>query len=251
MQKLIRLTSLGIFWISMVQADHCYYKYQNTELIEEVYYVHKYVMKHLCLQLGRILILIKRIGMMGFGYYDSCNSDKPLARIMSALWALKHTAPMPGKKGTLGFYYNYAANFIDELDGRCYAPDGDKSTTATSLVSPVWVGDEYTELYWSFFYDIVDVNNNVLTRGNILAHEARHTSDLPALTMHFTTGCPSDACDVSWGQKGAYMYDTVYLLQFYQEAVNSTSAMRLKAGKFAQWSIDNRFIEHPGFEVIF
>ena len=172
-----------------------------------------------------------------------------MARTLNALWILKYTAPVLGPASPgLGRFYNFSATSIDELDGRCADDEDPIRVAARTLVG---AQDNKTILYWGFFYPEF---SGLMSRASDIVHEARH-ADLGHWNRvdHVTENCPvvGDSCDQSWNDKGAYMYDTMYLLLFYGDAIETTSAMRFEAGMLAQSKIDNKFVEHPGFNVIF
>ena len=255
MKKLITLL-VALLNVSIAHAEHCYYQPYYTDPVQEDFYTYKMCTQYSYFPNGKQSFVDEAWSLFdfdkgdwdeGFGFYDVCNSDTPLARTLNAIWILKYTAPVLGPGSPrLGRFYNYSATSIDELDGQCYAP-GSSAAAQTHIGSPG--SDHFTALFWNFFYDKF---GGMVFRPMAIVHEARHAdlgyfNDVP----HVTENCPSSVCDQSWSGKGAYMYHTLYSLLFYEDAVETTSATRLEAGMLAQWDIDNRFVEHPGFNVIF
>jgi hypothetical protein len=135
----------------------------------------------------------------GFGWADACNVNLPLARTFNAIWVLGlfgHSMPA-GSSNWLPWFYDFASSEIDELDGRCGSP-----AIATTVHGPII--DNFTELYWPFFYD----SSNVPNRAGTLVHEARHADGF----SHDGESCPrEESCDEAWNSWGANTYQVLYL----------------------------------------
>jgi hypothetical protein len=181
----------------------------------------------------------------GFGYYDACNINKPLARTFDAFWLLNYSANdywnEQWSNNILHWGRRYVRNQLDDLRSKC----GDGSAFATA-----WHGffvDDRVELYMGFWYTL-----NVAGRAGTLVHESRHiggkshNANFPSGSAY---GAGSSGADSSWGYKGAWMYDTLYLWWFYADGRRSTNALRQSAKQRANFMIDNAFATHPGFNI--
>jgi hypothetical protein len=188
----------------------------------------------------------------GFGYEDPCNNARPLARTFNALqlMAYSHTnTPTCNTSGAnvLDWAYCWAGNAIDELDGEC--GDGVNGTRAYTMAVPGW--DQYTDLYWGFFY-----GETVVQRAGTLFHEARHTN---GCAHNGQGGCPAggDSCDRAWADgcwgwwssNGANAYTVIYHQWFATTAVWTTSAVRKSAVDEANAFLRSRFNVDPCFRL--
>lgn len=181
----------------------------------------------------------------GFGYYDVCNNNKPLARTLSAIWLLNYSADdywnEQWSNNILHWGRRYVRNQVDDLRSKC----GDGSAIATSF-SGIFV-DDRIEVYMGFFY-----NRDVPSRAGTLIHEARHqggkshNARFPSWSAY---GSGKKGADSSWGYQGAWMYHALYLWWFYADGRRTTTAMRARARQRAQFTIDNAFRTHPGFVI--
>ena len=180
----------------------------------------------------------------GFGYYDVCNNNKPLARTLAAMWLLNYSASdhwnEQWSNDMLHWARRYVRNQIDDLRSKC----GDGSAIATTW-SGFWVNDR-VELYMGFFY-----NRDVVERAGVLVHESRHAggkshnANFPSGSVYGT----GDQADSSWNYKGAWMYHALYLWWFYAAGTRTTSALRQSARQRGNLIIDNAFATHPGFNI--
>ena len=181
----------------------------------------------------------------GWGYDDCCNTDKPLARCLNAIWLLDYSAPNPADENwsspILNWGCRFARNAHDDLRARC----GDGSYVAYSWWG--WFTDDRCELYLSFFY-----NSNVPSRAGTILHEARHldgqghNAKFPSWSAF---GAGRSGADSSWGYEGAWMYDALYLWWFYAAGSDTTPALREQARQRAQFIIDNAFASHPRYVI--
>ena len=181
----------------------------------------------------------------GFGYYDVCNNNKPLARTLSAIWLLNYSADdywnEQWSNNILHWGRRYVRNQVDDLRSKC----GDGSAIATSF-SGIFV-DDRIEVYMGFFY-----NRDLPSRAGTLIHEARHqggkshNARFPSWSAY---GSGKKGADSSWGYQGAWMYHALYLWWFYADGRRTTTAMRARARQRAQFTIDNAFRTHPGFVI--
>lgn len=180
----------------------------------------------------------------GFGYYDCCNTSKPLARTFNALWLLNYSAQDYMNESwdapCLNWACRYARREIDDLESKC----GDGSAIASSFSG--WFVNDRVELYLGFWY-----TEHVVERAGTILHEARHqggkghNSDLPPGSV-FGTGHHADS---HWGYEGAWTYDALYLWWFYAEGVRTTSAIKERARQRGNLIIDNAFATHPGYSI--
>jgi hypothetical protein len=185
----------------------------------------------------------------GFGYDDPCNYDKPLARTFNALYALGYArtnAPHCTYTGNpLDWSLCWAGNQIDELDGRCGSGEaGPYGKTAHTQFGPVI--DNYTELYWPFFY-----GTSVVERAAIIFHEARHAS----YCGHNANRCEScdhswtDGCSWPYSGMGAITYHTVWLWWYVASATKYTTAMKDRALVRANENLAGRYDIDPCFRI--
>lgn len=181
----------------------------------------------------------------GFGYYDACNTDKPLARTFNAIWLLNYSAQdywnEQWSNNILHWGRRYVRQQIDDLRSLC----GDGSAIARATHG--WFVDDRVELYLGFFY-----SKNVPGRAETLIHESRHmggkghNAKFPSGSVF---GAGKSGADSSWGYNGAWMYGALYLWWFYADGRRTTAALRQLARQRANLVIDNAFATHPGFNV--
>ena len=181
----------------------------------------------------------------GFGYYDPCNTDKPLARTFNGMWLLNYSAEdywnEQWSNNILHWGRRYVRNQIDDLRSKC----GDGSAIAAAF-SGFFV-DDRVELYLGFFY-----NKNVPGRAETLIHESRHmggkshNANFPSGSVF---GAGKSGADSSWEYHGAWMYGALYLWWFYADGRRTTGALRQSAKQRANLVIDNAFATHPGFTI--
>ena len=182
----------------------------------------------------------------GFGYYDCCNVNKPLARTFNALYLLAYSAEDYAKStgdfsgNALRWAYPYSATNIDELDGRCGS--GDKNSGARATTYWGFFVDDRTVLKWPFFY-----GENVIERAGTILHESRHAA---GKGHNGGSGCPrGKSCDTNWNYQGANMFQVLYLWWFYVDGTRTTSGMRNYAKIEAQRIIDRGFNTNPGYTI--
>ena len=176
----------------------------------------------------------------GFGYNAACNRSLPLNRTMNAIWVLCFSAEDYDNDAydtdCLHWARRYCWNQIDNMRAFC----GDGSAVASASGSNV-------DLFLDFWYDY-----DVVGRAAILLHEARHLggkshdADFPSGSIF---GAGNSGADSSWGYKGAWKYEVLYLWWFYAEGRRTTQALRDKAKQDANVYIDNAFATHPGFSI--
>jgi hypothetical protein len=138
----------------------------------------------------------------GWGWEAACNVNLPLGRTFNALALLRlfGTSMPAGSNNWLPWFYPFASNAIDELDGRC----GNGQTSGT--LATTWHGccsDNRTELYWGFFY-----GQDVPSRAGTIVHEARHADGGPS---HNGSTCAFGSCDTNWGLFGSRTYEVLYV----------------------------------------
>jgi hypothetical protein len=181
----------------------------------------------------------------GFGYYDACNTDKPLARTFNAPWLLNFSAEdywnEEWSNNILHWGRRYVRNQLDDLRSKC----GDGTYSAYAYWG--WFVDDRVELYLGFFY-----NQNVPVRAGTLIHEARHMggkSHNAKFPSRSVFGAGKSGADSSWDYQGAWMYDALYLWWFYADGRRTSWALRQSAKQRANLIIDNAFATHPGFTI--
>lgn len=159
----------------------------------------------------------------GFGYNDPCNINLPLGRTFNALNLLDFygTSKPAGSSNWLPWFYSFASNAIDELDGRCGSGCPGACAGCGSFTNAInFRGlDDRTELYWPFFYA-----QNVFGRASIIVHEARH-ADGKGHNGGTTCG-NGGSCDTTWAYNGANRYQVLYLWWLRAVGTGMTTAMR-------------------------
>ncbi|QQO53705.1 MAG: hypothetical protein N838_10410 [Thiohalocapsa sp. PB-PSB1] len=180
----------------------------------------------------------------GFGWHDCCNTSKPLARTFNALYLLNYSAEDYMNESwdspILNWGCRYARNKLNDLRSKC----GDGSAWAKHF--DYWIFGSHVELYMGFFY-----SESVVERAATLIHEARHedkghNANFPSGSVF---GAGNSGADSSWGYKGAWMYDALYLWWFYAAGTRTTSAMKQRARQRGNLIIDNAFATHPGYSI--
>jgi hypothetical protein len=226
-------------------AATCYYKSVDNNALGDNFYKAKICQQWLVNKWWEDFSFDKDDWDDGFGFDDPCNIAQPLARTFNALYLLLFSVSNPAlsrndRNGSfLRWAYNYSADGIDELDGRCGDDDGIRATTWWGG----WIFVDYrTELYWPFFYD-----ENVVERAGTIVHEARHAY---GKGHDGGEGCKSGvSCDLRWESYGANYYHVMYLAWFRAAAVNTTSAMKDRARDGANYRLVNHFNIYPGFTI--
>ena len=167
----------------------------------------------------------------GFGYYDVCNNDLPLARIMNAIFVLYGTKYSNERNSILNWAYDYAEGDISTLSAAC----GDGTLNARNILTTV-----------TFFMPGLYGGKSVIRRAGIILHEARHTR-----RIHNGWGnCPSGgSCDSTWEYKGANQYHVLWLWWFGLKSKNTSQALKNDALRDARWRHDNRFNTNPGKNI--
>ncbi|NNM23648.1 MAG: hypothetical protein HKO54_08835 [Flavobacteriaceae bacterium] len=178
----------------------------------------------------------------GFGYYDACNLDRPLARTFAALYLLTYSAQDYATNtgdysgNALRWAYPYTANNIGRLQALCFKPGSNPGD---------WLGWAYgnrVELYIPYFYNL-----NVASRAGTLLHEARHNG---GKSHNGGSGCPRAAsCDTNWDYEGANMYQVLYLWWFAVDGTRTTQAIRDMGRNRARAVHNNGFNTNPGFNI--
>jgi hypothetical protein len=178
----------------------------------------------------------------GFGYHDPCNLDLPMARTFNALIALHYSAadyatdPDDRNGSILRWGGSFSQTNIDELNARCASSTGAAAGTENDF-GP----DNYTDLYLPFFYGF-----NVVERAGSILHEARHASGVD----HSSCSCPRGrSCDSNWALNGANRYESVWLWDFSQFAVNTTFTLKQRARDFGNNLLRTSFCQDPGFFI--
>ncbi len=142
----------------------------------------------------------------------------------------------------------YAANSIDELDGRCGSGSASSGSYARTTFGSV---DDYTNLYWRFFY-----GENIAERAATLFHEARHAG---AWCHHSSdSSCPrGTSCDPSYENgcqgfgsgsgKGANGVQVDYFSWYVASALSyrTTSALKTRARDKANDILTRGFQKDP------
>ena len=172
----------------------------------------------------------------GFGYHDACNLNLPLARTFNALSLLSLFGQSKPERSSdwLPWFYAYASNEIDELDGLCGTGDvnGKRATTDWGPII-----DNKTELYWAFFYGL-----DVGSRASTIVHEARHAS----WKGHDGDSCPRNAsCDESWHTWGANTYQVMYLWWLRARGSAATSTFTGLVQARANGILSSAFDQRP------
>lgn len=179
----------------------------------------------------------------GWGYYDHCNADKPLARFFHALYALQYSASSPS--APLMWGYQYAVANIED-------PIPDCATFATATARTPWY-DDWLELHYPFFYQS---SASVVFRAGTVVHEARHMDE--PCSHNAGSDCVTGAsCDQAWDDgcaalepaPGANQFEIVWLWDFFNDAINTNDAMRHHAVELANAELYSMFAEDPCFRI--
>lgn len=178
----------------------------------------------------------------GFGYYDVCNMDLPLARTFAAMYLLTYSAQDYARStgdysgNALRWAYPYTANNAGRTSALCFKPGSSVGQWAA------WAYGSRIELYMPFFY-----NFDVASRAGTLLHEARHNG---GKSHNGGSGCPRGAsCDTNWNYEGANMYEVLYLWWFGVDGTRTTSAIRNMGLNRARTVHNNAFNTNPGFNI--
>lgn len=180
----------------------------------------------------------------GWGYYDACNADLPLARTFNALWLLNYSADDYNNEDWSNNILHWGRRYVREQvhsyhDLRAMCGDG-------TAIARTFSGD-HVELYLGFFYQ-----KDVPGRAETFVHESRHIGGKPH-NANFPAGSVFGAgksgADSTWDYHGAWMYGALYLWWFYADGRRTTSALRQAAKQRGNLVIDNAFATHPGFNI--
>lgn len=178
----------------------------------------------------------------GFGYYDACNMDLPLARTFAAMYLLTYSAQDYALStgdysgNALRWAYPYTATNAGRTSALCFKPGSAVGQWAA------WAYGSRIELYIPFFYSF-----DVASRAGTLLHEARHNG---GKSHNGGSTCPRGAsCDTNWAYEGANMYEVLYLWWFGVDGTRTTSAIRNMGLNRARAVHNNAFNTNPGFNI--
>jgi hypothetical protein len=163
----------------------------------------------------------------GFGYEAACDNARPLARTFNGLYSLGYSSTgspsCNSNQANITLWAQcWSASQIDELDAECgsgASHTGDAAFTVRGV-------DDYTELYWPFFYGMP-----TSVRGATIFHEARHASGCGHNGLY---GCLrggscdfsySDGCQESQSQ-GSNTYEVNYLSWYLATAWRTTQSLK-------------------------
>ena len=201
----------------------------------------------------------------GFGYWDVCNSRKPLARTFNAIDVVNYADGNGSGRSIndfsgniLNWGGNYTMREIDELDAHCADPEGGNFSAMTYYGLGA---DERTELYLGFFYDRTDVE-----RAAVLVHEARHAdhcghngndgsnkcvSRSRDCEETFYDGCADQPWIVDETGRGATAWEVLWLWYFVLDAdpFYGTTTRRALARDKANAKLDTKFDVHPCINI--
>ncbi|MGZ5443167.1 MAG: hypothetical protein ACXW5U_14255 [Thermoanaerobaculia bacterium] len=171
----------------------------------------------------------------GFGFDAACDVNLPLARTFNAIALLRlfGTSKPADSNNWLPWFYGFAKDSIDELDGEC----GNGRTSGTLAYTTWGWQDNYTELYWGFFY-----GQDVPSRAGSLVHEARHADSWEG---HDGSSCTAGSCDISWGSNRARRFEVLYVwwLRFAgggSITTNTSNLAQARANTVLVTAFDNR-----------
>jgi hypothetical protein len=242
------LAGLGLLFASVASADTCFYQPGNNNDSGDSFYIGSICEQRFIDQFWDHFDFDKGDWDDGFGFWDPCNVNKPLARTFNALYLLAYSAEDYALStgdfsgNALRWGYPYSATKIDELDGRCGSGDKNSGPRATTYWGGWIFVDDRTVLKWPFFY-----NETVVERAGTIVHESRHAA---GKGHNGGSGCPrGTSCDSNWDYMGANAYHVLYLWWFYVDGTRTTTAMRNSAGCEAQRVADRGFNTSPGFTI--
>jgi len=178
----------------------------------------------------------------GFGYYDACNMDLPLARTFAAMYLLTYSAEDYARStsdysgNALRWAYPYTANNAGRTSALCYKPGSSPGQWNA------WAYGSRIEFYIPYFYNL-----DVASRAGTLLHEARHNG---GKSHNGDSGCPRGvSCDTNWDYEGANMYQVLYLWWFGVDGTRTTSAIRNMGLNRARTVHNTAFNTNPGFSI--
>lgn len=179
----------------------------------------------------------------GMGYYDVCNTKKPLGRIFSSMYVLQNSGRSSlGRNNFLNTAYDFSHKNTQKLRVNC--GDGFKRAEYEWYYKLTWKGLRTRNrmmFYWPGIY-----NMNVVDRAGTIVHEARHRHK----NHNAGKRCSAKgSCDSHWSYYGANTYKAIYLWWYGLYASNSNSAMKRRALYDAQWIVDNRFRSKPNYKI--
>jgi hypothetical protein len=193
----------------------------------------------------------------GFGYYDSCDRRRPLARTFQAIELINYagmddaTDVNDFSGDVLRWGGNYTIREIATLKGRCGAA-GSNTRAQTR-----WGGsDEWTKLFIPFFY-----NENVVQRAGTLIHEARHADGCGHNGNDGSNDCPADSnscderykngCDDGTTRRGGVGIQVLWLWAYAAraDAQHSNSTMKVFAQDEANSRLNRMLDVNPCFNI--
>jgi hypothetical protein len=173
----------------------------------------------------------------GYGYDAACDLNLPLARTFNALGLLGlfGQSKPDDSPNWLPWFYAYASNEIDELDGLC-----GKGTMTGTLATTTWGPfiDNKTELYWGYFY-----GQDAPSRAGSIVHEARHAA---WWNSHNGDSCAiNPSCDENWGTWRANTLEVMYLWWLRAQGNGATTQLRELARDRANGILATGFDSRP------
>lgn len=185
----------------------------------------------------------------GFGIENGCDTSRPLARTLNAMYALGYsTTATPTCSTSSGnvtlWAMCWSADKIKQTRAGCGS--GTVSGTPGKTVRGV---TNYTIYYSPFFFGMT-----VSQRAAVIFHEARHADGCG----HNGESCDGgSSCDESWedgcpalgNQTGANKYLVLYAQWYANTAVKTTSALKTDVVLYANHVLQNYYDSTPQFLI--
>jgi hypothetical protein len=229
-----------LYFAPSLAAETCYYEpyYLSSNLRS----VDQYFASRICTQpivdkYWNTFGFKKKYWDDGFGYEDVCNWQKPLGRIMAALYLLensyspKATSLSDWSGPGVRWAYPYSGTvykMLDDLRGKCYNNDWWAYTSWGPFT------DDRIEYYWPLIYHV-----NTFQRAAIVLHEGHHYG------IKENHSC-NDYKDTNWEDWRPYASETYYLISYYWSANRHTSSVwKSYAADRADARIASKFCNPP------
>lgn len=239
---LVLLMTLGTYFIitPIINADTCYY--EPYYLSSNLRAIDQYFVSQMCNQATvdkywNTFGFRKKYWDDGFGYYDVCNWQKPLGRIMAALFLLensyypKATSLSDWSGPGVRWAYPYSGTVyksLSDLRGKCFNNNWWAYTRWGAFT------DDRIEFYWPLIYRV-----HVIQRAAVILHEGHHYG------IKKNHSC-NDSQDRNWEDWRPYASETYYLISYYWSANRYTSSVwKSYAADRADVRIATKFCNPP------
>lgn len=179
----------------------------------------------------------------GLGYYDKCNTQKPLNRMLRALELLRNARTSRAPAGSfLNEAYSKSSRWIDHLRFKCAISEDDRAIASHANRSKAgqFFGGSHGSGDVTFYLNAFD--NNIARNAGYVVHEARHRHK----GHNAAKTCPrKGSCDSHWGYNGANTLQIMYLWQMATHSGHVSKKVRQMSLDSARYSIKNAFKVTP------